>query len=379
MAGEESGHGSPPETASASGEDYMTVVTQLASPVVVLNRQGQICFMNPSARELLDRGMKKRLESHLNNRPKQRAWSHVRFRLANGAELVLQIKLTHIQWMGERAVLAALSDITSYVAALYRLQNLNQELLKRSAQQAQSEAKMLSQKLAAAATTAKELKAEREQLQEQFNKQSAELESAKQQLANAISQRERFKTQLTEAASQLERANEQLASEIAQRGQFQQECEALRQQFAEASRAAKELQAMRAPLEEQMREGAAALEKANQQLAHEAARREQAEQEGDSLRREIAEINRTTEELETERARVEKELRQQIAELEQAKQQLEQELAESKRTQGQAEKEPVYQPSAINVIAAAMRKAQVAQQQETDQSVSDGDGAESGA
>ncbi|MCK4373704.1 MAG: hypothetical protein KAX19_00205, partial [Candidatus Brocadiae bacterium] len=106
---------------SGAEADYQSLINELESPVVLLTPQNEIYFMNPAAERLLEGGIKFRIESHLSHRPKQSRLSQVRFRRDSGADLVLKIKLSDIQWMGKPAVQATLQDVTPYIATVQQL------------------------------------------------------------------------------------------------------------------------------------------------------------------------------------------------------------------------------------------------------------------
>ena len=103
--------------------DYRALVEHLIDPVLILNRQGKICFTNHAAERLLGDALKKRLEVHLNRRPKQTAVSQAKFLLDSGAYLVLKIRLSHVEWVGQPAVLVALHDVTPHIEAAQRIRD----------------------------------------------------------------------------------------------------------------------------------------------------------------------------------------------------------------------------------------------------------------
>ena len=117
MQSDDLDEGAPELEPLTAGADFASLVKHLVDPVVIMNRQGRICFMNQRAERMLGGGFKKRLEAHLNSRPQGPAISQVRFRLDGGAEIILKIRLSGIQWLGEEATQVSLKDVTAYVTA----------------------------------------------------------------------------------------------------------------------------------------------------------------------------------------------------------------------------------------------------------------------
>jgi PAS domain-containing protein len=101
----------------ADEADFASLVRELVDPVVIMNREGRICFMNPRAERMLCGGLKNRLEAQLRDQPEQPAISQVRFRRDSGAEIILKIRLAGVKWRGEAATQVSLKDVTAYYTA----------------------------------------------------------------------------------------------------------------------------------------------------------------------------------------------------------------------------------------------------------------------
>ena len=84
----------------------------LLYPVVILDRHGNICFMNGAARRLLPEGLDLRLAAYVRSKPDMGPITQVHFKLQNGHDLVLKVRLGEIEWLGEKATQVSLSNVT---------------------------------------------------------------------------------------------------------------------------------------------------------------------------------------------------------------------------------------------------------------------------
>jgi len=226
--------------------DFASLVMQLKAPVVIMDRLGRICFMNPKAERMLRGGLQTRLEAHLNNQPQRLAASQVRFALDNGAEIILKIRLSAMKWMGEEATQVSLKDVTTYVTTAQRL---TQEIAKlkerprdlpdwraRLEMQVRSLAverdrayaasvQRLAQETARFQKSRQEAQAQRDLLEAQLKELTdhrdgvgIQLEAALNRLRQAEEERQRLERQAAEARQQAEQAleeNEKLRQKIA--------------------------------------------------------------------------------------------------------------------------------------------------------------------
>ena len=170
------------------------ILERLLHPIVIVNRQGNVCFMNGAARQLLPEGLDRRLVSHVRSTPDNRPITQVRFKLPNGHDLILQVRLAEIGWLGERAIQVSVWNVTPYLAMIQQLQ--------------------------------KELGTRKQALEEL----AAHRTQAEQQLAAQV---EKLQSELS--AGRAER--EELRREIAKRGSLEKEIAALRQELAGAEQA----------------------------------------------------------------------------------------------------------------------------------------------
>ena len=94
----------------------------LLYPIVILDRHGNICFMNGAARRLLPEGLDLRLAAYVRGKRAIGPVSQVHFKLPNGRDLVLKVRLGEIEWLGEKATQVSLSNVTPYLAMIQELQ-----------------------------------------------------------------------------------------------------------------------------------------------------------------------------------------------------------------------------------------------------------------
>ncbi len=94
----------------------------LLYPIVIVNPQGSICYMNSAARHLLAEGLDARLASHVRSHPDMGPVTQVHFKLQNGRDMFLKIRLGEIEWLGEKAMQVSISNVTPYLAMIQELQ-----------------------------------------------------------------------------------------------------------------------------------------------------------------------------------------------------------------------------------------------------------------
>jgi regulator of protease activity HflC (stomatin/prohibitin superfamily) len=189
----------------AAEADFASLVKHLVDPVVIMNRGGRICFMNPRAERMLGGGLKERLEAHLNSQPQQSAISQVRFRLDGGAELILKIRLSGMKWMGEEATQVSLKDVTAYVTSAQR-SALEVEETRGKLEKAQKERQQFEQQAAEARQEAAEALRVREQSAAQLQKEAAERAAAQAEAQRLREENEKLRQKIA-AALQAERVS----------------------------------------------------------------------------------------------------------------------------------------------------------------------------
>jgi len=114
------GEPSPPKGRA----DYRSLVAQFIDPVIIVNRIGRICFMNPAAHQWLKNGLADRLETYLATRRGKRTRSSVRFTLDDGKQITLEATRRKIEWIGKPVTLVALHDISRHVRATERAHSM---------------------------------------------------------------------------------------------------------------------------------------------------------------------------------------------------------------------------------------------------------------
>jgi hypothetical protein len=110
-----------PQPAGSLTHNHSTLEGMLY-PIVILNQQGSIRFMNAEARRLLAEGLDQRLAAHIRSHPEMGPITQVRFKLQNGHDLVLKIRLGEIEWLGEKAIQVSMCNVTPYLAVIQELQ-----------------------------------------------------------------------------------------------------------------------------------------------------------------------------------------------------------------------------------------------------------------
>jgi DNA repair exonuclease SbcCD ATPase subunit len=225
--------------------DFASLVKNLGAPVVIMNRLGRICFMNLSAERVLGGGLKKRLEAHLNNQPQRPVVSQVRFALANGAEIILRIRLSGMKWMGEEATQVSLRDVTAYIAIAQRLSRKIAKLKERRRDlpdwQARLETQVRSlaaERDSAYAASSQRLAQETARFQKSQQEAQAQCDRLEAQLKEMTAHRDRVEMQLEAALGRLRQAEEERQRLEQQAEQAREENEKLRQKIAAALQAA---------------------------------------------------------------------------------------------------------------------------------------------
>ncbi len=310
--------------------DYGYLVDQLVDPVVILNKKGKTCFMNTAAKRCLGSGLKKRLQARVKDRQERTYIEQVKFHVEGRHAIVLRLKVSEIEWMGKRARLVALSDVTGFLTTLLELQKKNGEIEERL----------------------KELAAERDEVREQIQELNQSLGDARASSREQTEESDRTKEELSALRNELEdqlkqrtidlqRAEEGLQSSVAARQEAEEQAERLRNEIADLHDSAAQLQtAGREELEEKAKERAAELERVNEQLHQERQQRELADNEKTSLGREIAELKRRAEEWSASHGELKSRAGRQALELESVREQLKTETAERERVKEEMERLP---------------------------------------
>jgi len=267
--------------------DYQALVERLTSPVVILNQAGKMCFMNPRAQQLLCDDLPARIEAHIKNRSEQRPLSQVRFKLENGAELVLRLRLSEIMWQDEPASLLSMQDVTAYITALLSS--------RREASQARQALEDLQTAHADLEEQAQALLSETADIRKQLDTEKAQTELARQentQLQNELDQAKCAAQALQQARTKIdERLKNQidaLAETDKQRQLALEKNGQLQSQLAEAKRLADEVTQRRDQLERELDDHKQAMDKVKEELRQEIGKRESIQNENLRFRYELA-------------------------------------------------------------------------------------------
>ena len=240
-----------PQPAASLTHSHSTL-EGLLYPIVIVNRQGNICFMNGAARHLLAEGLHRRLASHICSNPEMGPITQVHFKLQNGHDLVLKVRLGEIEWLGEKAIQVMISNVTPYLAMIQELQK-EPEAQKRALEELVALQPEVEQQLAAHSETPAKLQAELE----------AETAARSEAQDNARGLRENLDLVTQE--------NSRLRSDLAAQQSPEKEIAALRQELAAAEQARSEWAETFERLKGEARGHADALARAHEEAA-EAAR-----------------------------------------------------------------------------------------------------------
>ncbi|MFH1604264.1 MAG: PAS domain-containing protein, partial [Pseudomonadota bacterium] len=110
-----------PDDVFAADEGGLAALERLSGPFVIIDEEGAIRFANAAAQALLAVDTKDSIAAHFTSPPKERAPDQIKVFLHDDTELVLQEKRTPARWQGARAALVALHDVTRYVAAVQKM------------------------------------------------------------------------------------------------------------------------------------------------------------------------------------------------------------------------------------------------------------------
>jgi hypothetical protein len=110
-----------PQAAGPLTHNHSTLERMLY-PIVIVNQRGNICFMNAEARRLLAEGLDLRLAAYVRSHSEIGPTTQVRFRLQNGRDRILRIRLGEIEWLGEKAIQVSICNVTPYLALIQELQ-----------------------------------------------------------------------------------------------------------------------------------------------------------------------------------------------------------------------------------------------------------------
>jgi formylglycine-generating enzyme required for sulfatase activity/TolA-binding protein/tRNA A-37 threonylcarbamoyl transferase component Bud32 len=239
------------------------ILEGLLYPVVILDRKRDICFMNGAARRLLLEGLDLRLAAHVRSTPDMGPLTQVHFKLQNGCDLILKIRIGEIEWLGEKALQVLISNVTPYLAMI---QELQKELaaLKQAPAELAARRPEAQQPLAAPGDAAAKLQAELADESAARAKAEENARALQENLDLVTQENARLQSDLARAAREREESKESPAADLEQ---ARSELKLQADKSAEAQRA---WETERAAL-------AASLEQARQQTEAEASQRRQAQ------------------------------------------------------------------------------------------------------
>ena len=327
--------------------DYRALLEHLIDPVLILTRQGEIRFTNHAAERLLGAALKKRLEVHLKTRPEKTAVSQVRFLLDSGAYLVLKIKLSPIEWVGQPGVLVALHDVTPYIEAAQRIRDDHLRSLS-----------LLERVPAVSYVVALGGSAPPPFISPQFQhllgypceswREDAELwrrfiqhedrQAVHRHLAESIQTGDPFTAEyrMVTQSGDLIWVREE-ARVVKDQGTELLLLSGFLIDITDKKRAEEELNSLRRELEELAKRHTGELEKAEAHLRQELAERKQTQEKHEKLQQEMSQSKRMIEQLEAERDELEERVRKKENGIGEAQERLESEISERERVQKESE------------------------------------------
>ena len=349
---------------------------ELLYPIVILDRQQNISFMNGAARRLLTDGLGRRLAAHVRSSPALGPITQVHFKLQNGRDLVLKVRLGEIEWLGEKAMQVSVWNVTPYVAKIQELQNelgKQKQALEELAAHLDSARRpeVEPQPAAHSETTAK--------LQAELEAESADRAKAQE---DARGLREKLdlvtqeNTQLRSDLAMATRAHEQLQESLAaERETTRSE---LKLEAGKSAEARRRWEAERAGFLSHAAAVAASLEQAWQQSEAEASQRRQAQADLEKARADASASEQIHSKLCEESRALRRDLEQlsargeeqssQVAELREENQRLTQELAE----RAPRESELAAARGALEEKAEALARELAAARQEAERAAGEG-------
>ncbi len=288
----------------------------LLYPIVILNQQGNICYMNNAARHLLAEGRDVRLAAHVRSHPDVGPISQLHFKLQNRHDLILKVQLGEIEWLGEKAVQVSISNVTPYVVMIQELQK-----------------EVAAPKQAPDPPAARQPQAEQPPAARAKEQKGAR--SLRENLDRATQENARLQSELARVTREHEESKKSLAAEL------EQARSELKLQAGKAAEASQPWETERASLLSSAAALTASLELAHRQTEAEAAQRRQAQADLEKARAAAAASEQVHSKLRQEWKALQRDLEQLTARAEEKSAQVAGLLEETKRlAQGIAKRGP---------------------------------------
>ena len=202
----------------------------LFTPILILTRQGSIRFMNGAARRLLAEGIDQRLVSYICKNPDREPITQVHFKLQNGHDLVLKVRLGEVEWGGEKVMQASLWNVTPYLAMIQELQK-TLGTQKQALEELAARRPGLEQQPAAHSETLARVQAELEAQSADRAKAQEDASGLRENLDLVTQENSRLRGFVSRAAAlaaSLEEARQQTEAQALQRAQAQADLEKAR-------------------------------------------------------------------------------------------------------------------------------------------------------
>ena len=200
----------------------------LLYPIVIIKREGDICFMNGAARRLLSEGLDLRLAAFVRGHQQGMGpTTQVHFKLQNGQDLILKVGLGEIVWLGEKAIQVSIWNVTPYLAIIQKLRKERARSLAASLEQTRQQADEEASQRQQAQADLEKARAAASASEQIQSKLRQELEALRRDREQLSADREGESSQVTELLEKNARLNQDLADRAARENELAQAREQL--------------------------------------------------------------------------------------------------------------------------------------------------------
>jgi chromosome segregation ATPase len=236
----------------------------LLYPIVIIKREGDICFMNGAARRLLSEGLDLRLAAFVRGHQQGMGpTTQVHFKLQNGQDLILKVGLGEIVWLGEKAIQVSIWNVTPYLAIIQKLRKERARSLAASLEQTRQQADEEASQRQQAQADLEKARAAASASEQIQSKLRQELEALRRDREQLSADREGESSQVTELLEKNARLNQDLADRAARENELAQ----AREQLQVGAEVREKLSARIETLESELSDATAQREELQRQVA----------------------------------------------------------------------------------------------------------------